>query len=501
MLALLCVTLLGIHPAPGTDVRAAGGGNLHVHPDLVVKAQVFVDVVRSSLACRNGPDDRGGTGNAVAAGEHALHLRQAGAGVRQQGTAPLDLDAGLLKALGLDALADGYNDKVRRDADRLHRSGVGPGTARLVDLADDLGLGPQGHGPAVLGLHPDRGMEGQHLGALGNGALHLLRLGGHILLAAAVDAGDLFGPQADGAAGDVHGHVAAADDRHVHAGEVRHFVVADVAQHIHGGHDAHGVLAFDAHLLIRVGADAEVQSVILVAQVLQGDVGAHVHLRVDLNAQGEDGRDLAVQLFPGEAVIGDAVAHHAAQALPLFINGGLVAHEGQVVGCRQAAGAAAHDGHPLAGGLCGGGLGHFSGPVHGSPFQTPDVDTVVHHVPAAAGLAGMLADVGAGGGKGVVLPHQAHGVVIAAGVHQGDVAGDIHTGGAHSHAGNGVVEGAEAAVVQDVLLKVLPEAPDAGEDQVGGVDADGAVRRVHDDLGGLLQVPQHPHIRLAVQNF
>ena len=113
----------------------------------------------------------------------------------------------------------------------------------------------------------------------------------------------------------------------------------------------------------------------------------------------------------------------------------------------------------------------------------------------------MLADVGTGGGKGVVLPHQAHGVVIAAGVHQGDVAGDVHARGAHGHAGNGVVEGAEAAVVQDVLLKVLPKAPDAGEDQVGGVDADGAVRCIHDDLGGLFQVPKHPHIRLAVQNF
>ena len=94
----------------------------------------------------------------------------------------------------------------------------------------------------------------------------------------------------------------------------------------------------------------------------------------------------------------------------------------------------------------------------------------------------MLADVGAGGGKGVVLPHQAYSVLVAACIYQREVAGNIHACGTHGHAGNRVVQGTQAAVVETMLLKILPEASDTGEDQVGGVDADGAVRRVDDDL-------------------
>ena len=44
--------------------------------------------------------------------------------------------------------------------------------------------------------------------------------------------------------------------------------------------------------------------------------------------------DLGVQLLPGEAVAGDAVAQHAAQLLPLLVDRDLVPHEGQVVGAR-----------------------------------------------------------------------------------------------------------------------------------------------------------------------
>ena len=42
--------------------------------------------------------------------------------------------------------------------------------------------------------------------------------------------------------------------------------------------------------------------------------------------------------------------------------------------------------------------------IHGVPLESADVQRVIHHVPAAAGLAGVLADVGAGGGGGIALP-------------------------------------------------------------------------------------------------
>ena len=274
-----------------------------------------------------------------------------------------------------------------------------------------------------------------------------------------------------------------------------------MAQHIHGGHDAHGVLTLNADFLIRVCADAEIQGVVLMAEILQRDICTDIHAGMDFNTEGEDGCDLAVQLFPWETVAGNTVPHHAPQLLALFVDGDLVSHEGQVIGGGQTAGAAADNGYVLAGRLCRLRLGNLTGPIHGGPLQAADIDGVIHHVPAAAGLAGMLADIGAGSGKGVVLPHQAHGVGIAACIYQRDVAGNVHACGTHGHTGNRVVQGTQAAMVENMLLKILPEAPDTGEDQVGGVDADGTVCRIHNDLSRLFQMPQHPHICLAVQNF
>ena len=121
------------------------------------------------------------------------------------------------------------------------------------------------------------------------------------------------------------------------------------------------------------------------------------------------------------AVVGDAVAEHSAQLGPLLVDGDDVAHEGQVVGCRQAAGASADDGHCLAGRFSGSGGLHGLGVVHGIPLQSADIDGVVHHTPAALALAGVLADIGTGGDKGVVLADQAHRILVPAGVDEGHI--------------------------------------------------------------------------------
>ena len=250
-----------------------------------------------------------------------------------------------------------------------------------------------------------------------------------------------------------------------------------------------------------MGADGDVQAVMLLPELVEGDILAYLHAGLDFNAQGQDGVDLRVQLLPGEAVAGDAVAHHAAQLGLLLVDRDLVAHEGQVVGGGETAGTAADDGNGLAGSGSLLGLGHIAGVVHSVALQPTDVQGVVHHVPAAAGLAGMLADVGAGGGEGIVLPDKPHGIGAAALVHQGDVTGDIHAGGAQSHAGHRVLQAAQAAVVENVLLIVIPETLQAHQHQIGGVNADGAVRRVHDDLGSGLDPVQDLQLGLALQHL
>ena len=56
-------------------------------------------------------------------------------------------------------------------------------------------------------------------------------------------------------------------------------------------------------------------------------------------------------------------------------------------------------------------------------------------------------------------------------------------------------------MVEDVLLKIVPEALESHQDQVGRVNADGAVRRVHDDLGGGFDPAENVDLRLAVQHL
>ena len=78
------------------------------------------------------------------------------------------------------------------------------------------------------------------------------------------------------------------------------------------------------------------------------------------------------------------------------------------------------------------------GTVDGDPLEAADIDGVIDHIAAAAGLAGMFADKGAGGGEGVVLSYKADGVLISSGGHKGYVARDIDPGGTHGDTGHGL---------------------------------------------------------------
>ena len=124
--------------------------------------------------------------------------------------------------------------------------------------------------------------------------------------------------------------------------------------------------------------------------------------------------------------------------------------------------------------------------IHRVALQAADVHGIVHHAAAAVVLTGVLAHVGAGKGEGIVFADQAHGIVVAACPHQRDVAGNVHMGRAHRDAGHRVAQAADAAAMQHVLLVIFPEAPYPLQHHMGSLIADGAVRRVGDDLGGAL---------------
>ena len=145
-------------------------------------------------------------------------------------------------------------------------------------------------------------MQIHHHSTLGDGAFHFFRQRGHILLTAAVDDGNaarLRRRMAERV--HVHGHVAAADDAHLLAGEVRDLIIADLAEHLHGRQHALGVLALDADLLIGVGANGDVDGIVLLAQTLHGmySPSPTLVLRCDLHAGGQDAVNVLLQPLPG----------------------------------------------------------------------------------------------------------------------------------------------------------------------------------------------------------
>ena len=114
-----------------------------------------------------------------------------------------------------------------------------------------------------------------------------------------------------------------------------------------------------------MGAEGQIDAVILLLQLVEGTVGADVHAGMYLDPQREDGGNLLIQQLTRETVAGDAVAHHAAQLALALIYRHLVAHQRQIVGGGQPAGAAAHDGHRFAGSGRAGGLGHVACLIYG----------------------------------------------------------------------------------------------------------------------------------------
>ena len=261
------------------------------------------------------------------------------------------------------------------------------------------------------------------------------------------------------------------------------------------------MLAGNACTLALMGADRNVQAVILLLQLLKGDFLTYRHVGMGLNAQRQNGVDLRIQLFPGETVAGNAVTQHTAQLSAFFEDGDLVAHQRQIVGTAQAAGTAANDGHALSCGRCAFRLRHIAGMIHRIALQPTNIQRRIDHISAAACLAGVLADIGAGSGHGIILADQAHGVGAAALAYQCHIAGYIHTCRTHGHAGHRQRQAGETAMMLNMFDVILAEALQSVHYQSGSVTADGTVGRIDNAAGCLFNNVQRAHVGLAVQHL
>ena len=270
---------------------------------------------------------------------------------------------------------------------------------------------------------------------------------------------------------------------------------------MHGADHIFAVFALDAQLFIGMGTDGDIHGIVLLLDLGDLDIRAHRDIGMYLDAGRKDMLDIPVQHILGQAVIGDAVAQHAAQLGPLLIHGYLVAHKGQIVGRRHAAGAAADHGHGFAGGRGLGARQLGFGIIHSIALEPADIHGIVHHAAAALAFARVLAHIGACRRERVILADQLYGIAVAPLADQRDIARDIHMCRAGRHTGHRVAQPADTAAVQHMFFVILAEAAHTFEHHVSGLVADGAVGRIGDHLGGILDQVDGGKVGRAVEHL
>ena len=199
-----------------------------------------------------------------------------------------------------------------------------------------------------------------------------------------------------------------------------------------------------------MSADGDVDSIIFFAEFFQRQLPRIVSDRsfeADFYAGFQNDIDIILQALPRQTIAWNSIQEHAAEFLTFFKYSGLMSHQLQIISSAQAAGTAADDRDALAGGGWTGRCRYMSCHIHSYTFDAADVDRVIQHVAAAAGLTWMFAYQCTGGWERVVLADQADCICIASFTGQGNVTRNINSSRAQSYTGNRLIKIAAAAVV------------------------------------------------------
>ncbi len=370
----------------------------------VYALQERVGGVGAAPAFGHGLDHGGGADAHVARAEDAgpAGLERDGVG-GQPGAIGCDAFVARADPREVRSLADGEQDPVAVDYELGSGCRLRPAAAAGVGGA---GLHPDelhaGDLVVAVDHHPRRtGLE-DHPGAFFDGLVGLA-VGRHVLHVAAIDERDVLHSLPDRGPGAVHGREAAADDDHVASLVARVWQAeGGRAQVLQAVDHAVGRLIGDVELVGVVAADGDDRGVeALVAQVVEGEVAAQRLVALDPAAEPPDRLVLGLEdLLLGQAVLGDAVAEHAAGLRVALEHRHVVAGHEQVVGSGHAGRTRADDRHSLA----GLGLGlerqrrldafalRLQDHVPGVAVAVSDGYRLVHFVAPAVFLAGRGAD-------------------------------------------------------------------------------------------------------------
>ena len=224
-------------------------------------------------------------------------------------------------------------------------------------------------------------------------------------------------------------------------------------------------------------------------------------LELDIDTTGENPVYLGLQALTRQAVAGNAVAQHAAKMLTLLKDRDLMAHNSEVVSARKAGRAASDNGDFLACGRrdCRAVIAlHMLG---SKAFERKDVHGIVYHATTAVHLAWMLAHKAADARQGVVLTNELDGIGVAPSLHQRDVAGNINMSRAAGNAGNLFCSVEPAAMMLDVMFKVVTETADGGKGHLARLVTDGAIARIIDSLGRALDKRKRVVVGISLKHI
>jgi len=227
-------------------------------------------------------------------------------------------------------------------------------------------------------------------------------VGRHLVASAAVNDDGLFGTEAFGGARNVHGGIAATIDDDSATEHGRRFFL-HVVQYRNRVEHLVGITGRDVGALGKVRTDAEETGV---ETLFRHDLTqvAHLGFQPQLDTVVDKAPDFGVEHIARQAVLGNAVAHHAAGLLRRFENRHLVAETAQVVGRREAGRPGADHQDTLAGGRRG--CVELPAPpdrlVAEKALDRVDADCGIDVLAVAGALAGVIADAAHDRGQRIV---------------------------------------------------------------------------------------------------
>ncbi|MGD0998631.1 MAG: hypothetical protein ABR941_10000 [Thermoleophilia bacterium] len=226
-------------------------------------------------------------------------------------------------------------------------------------------------------------------------------------------------------------------------------------------------------------------------QAIDCEVDAAALVQTEIDAEGADAVDLALQHVGRHAVVGDPDPQHAAGDRQRLEHGGGVAELGEVAGTGEAGGPAADDGDLLVvddGKLVGQLRG--TGDVADEPLEAGDGQRFVDRAPGAGRLTGVGTDAAADRRKGIGFGGDAIGVGEAALCDQGDVALRRRLDGAVALAGGVALLVDDVGVGDRLRVELVDRLALAELLVVLVLDGDGADRHALAAAGALVGIDE-----------